>query len=98
MTVDLVNDVLLLAIWTRKPGRGLIWHTDRGSQYAAGSHRELLSEHGIIQRLSRKGNCWEREACPWGIMPLQKVFLYTENWPSKSQAVSNKKRNTGRYF
>jgi transposase InsO family protein len=32
MQAKLVNDALLMAIWKRKPGKGLIWHTDRGSQ------------------------------------------------------------------
>jgi len=59
MTADLVNDALLAAIWQRKPDKGLLWHTDRGSQYASQSHRNLLKEHGIIQSMSRKGNCWD---------------------------------------
>lgn len=59
MTQDLVNQALLSAIWNRKPPKGLLWHTDRGSQYASKSHRKLLEEHGIIQSMSRKGNCWD---------------------------------------
>ncbi len=59
MKVSLVNDALLMAIWTRKPPRGLIWHTDRESQYAADSHRKILADHGITQSMSRKGNCWD---------------------------------------
>lgn len=59
MTSGLVNDALLAAIWSRKPNRGLLWHTDRGSQYASNSHRDLLKEHGITQSMSRKGNCWD---------------------------------------
>lgn len=59
MRVTLVNDALLMALWSRKPKPGLIWHTDRGSQYASESHRGILSEHGIIQSMSRKGNCWD---------------------------------------
>lgn len=59
MTVDLVNDAFLAAMWLRKPGKGLLWHTDRGSQYASTSHRQLLKEHGVIQSMSRKGNCWD---------------------------------------
>ena len=57
MRAKWVNDALLMAIWQRKPGKGLIWHTDRGSQYASDSHRALLKEHGITQSMSRKGNC-----------------------------------------
>lgn len=59
MRAELVNDALLMALWQRKPPRGLIWHSDRGSQYASDSHRLLLKEYGIIQSMSRKGNCWD---------------------------------------
>lgn len=59
MRVSLVNDALLMAIWNRKPKRGLIWHTDRGSQYASIDHRTLLKTHGIQQSMSRKGDCWD---------------------------------------
>jgi putative transposase len=59
MKVSLVNDALEMAIKRRKPQRGLIWHTDRGSQYASYAHKDLLKEHGIIQSMSRKGNCWD---------------------------------------
>ena len=59
MRASLVNDALLMALWARKPEKGLIWHTDRGSQYASESHRALLKDHGVIQSMSRKGNCWD---------------------------------------
>lgn len=62
MRTELVNNALLMAIWKRKPAHGLLWHTDRGSQYASDSHRALLKEHGIIQSMSRKGNCWDNGA------------------------------------
>jgi len=51
MQAKLVNDALLPAVWKLKPGKGLIWHTDRGSQYATDSHRALLQEHGVIQSI-----------------------------------------------
>ena len=53
MQAKLVNDALLMAIWKRKPCRGLLWHTDRGSQYASDSHRQILQIHGIKQSMSR---------------------------------------------
>jgi transposase InsO family protein len=51
MRAKLVNDALLMAIWKRKPSKGLIWHSDRGSQYASDSHRALLKES--MQNLGR---------------------------------------------
>ncbi|MDF1685103.1 MAG: IS3 family transposase [Legionellaceae bacterium] len=59
MTVALVNDALLMALWNRKPKRGLLWHTDRGSQYASDSHRMILQAHGVTQSMSRKADCWD---------------------------------------
>lgn len=59
MKASLVNDALLMALWARKPKKGLIWHTDRGSQYASDSHRKIIKDHGIVQSMSRRGNCWD---------------------------------------
>jgi len=57
MKTQLVNDTLQMAIWKRKPDKGLLWHTDRGNQYASESHRQLLKQHGNQQSMGRKGNC-----------------------------------------
>ena len=59
MTTSLVNSALLMAIWKRKPAKGLIFHSDRGSQYASESYRNLLSSHGVNPSMSRKGDCWD---------------------------------------
>ncbi|NQY22245.1 MAG: IS3 family transposase [Campylobacteraceae bacterium] len=60
MKVSLVNDALTMAIGKRNPPVGLIWHTDRGSQYASYSHKDLLQKHGIVQSMSRKGNSYNK--------------------------------------
>jgi transposase InsO family protein len=59
MRTSPVNDAMQMAIWQRKPPKGLIWHTDRGSQYASKEHRALLKTHKIEQSMSRKGDCWD---------------------------------------
>ena len=59
MTADLVCNALKMAIWQRKPNRGLIVHSDRGSQYASHDYRKLLKLHGCVGSMSRKGNCWD---------------------------------------
>lgn len=59
MKSDLVCDALRMAIWQRKPKRGLIVHSDRGSQYASHDYRKLLKNHGYIGSMSRKGDCWD---------------------------------------
>jgi transposase InsO family protein len=59
MKADLVNDAMLMAIWKRKPAKGLIFHSDRGSQYASDSYRQILNTYGIKASMSRKGDCWD---------------------------------------
>ena len=45
MKADLVNNALTMALFRRKPNKGLIWHTDRGSQYCSISHRKIIKDH-----------------------------------------------------
>ena len=66
MTATLVGDALRMALFARKMPRGVIMHSDRGSQYCSREHRKLLDEHGVIASMSAKGNCYAREACPRG--------------------------------
>jgi len=59
MKAQLANNAILMAIWKRKPAKGLIFHSDRGSQYASESYRKTLSTHGVLSSMSRKGDCWD---------------------------------------
>jgi transposase InsO family protein len=59
MKASLVTDALSMAYWRRKPGRGLIHHSDRGSQYAGSDYQKLLGIYGMICSMSRKGDCWD---------------------------------------
>ena len=59
MTRQLVLDALQMAYRVRKPGRGLIFHSDRGSQYASAEVRCWLAERGIHQSMSGTGNCFD---------------------------------------
>ena len=43
---------------SRLPAVGLIFHSDRSSQYASLSYAEFLAGHGIMAFMRRKGNCW----------------------------------------
>ena len=64
----LVIDALRMAIDARQPTADLVHHSDRGSQYTSDNFRDELAKHNIECSMSRTGNCWEREACPWGAM------------------------------
>lgn len=49
------------AIMRRRPGSGLMIHSDRGIQYASHDFRAVLHKHGFIESMSRKGNCWDTQ-------------------------------------
>lgn len=50
-----VADALEMALTHRRPGRGLLHHSDRGAQYASDTYQGLLMEHGIECSMSRRG-------------------------------------------
>ena len=86
MTATLVNDALLMALWRRKPKRGLLWHTDRGSQYASDSHRQLLQEYGIKQSMSRKGNCWDNSVAESFFHTLKTELTHHVTYKTREEA------------
>jgi transposase InsO family protein len=64
MARQIAVDALRMAWFKRRPGEqaGLIFHSDRGSQYASHDFREVLKEYGITSSMSRKGNCWDTQS------------------------------------
>lgn len=57
MAVEMVKEALCMAIGRRKPASGLIHHSDRGSQYACHTYRQMLESNGMVSSMSRSGNC-----------------------------------------
>ena len=47
------------AIMRRRPGRGLLIHSDRGIQFASKDFKKVLDKYGFVQSMSRRGNCWD---------------------------------------
>lgn len=56
---QLVLDALVMALGQCRPQAGLIHHTDQGRQYSSTAYVETLKGHGMIQSMSRKGNCYD---------------------------------------
>ena len=59
LSTEMVLTALSRAIRNRRPGSGLIIHSDRGVQYACKDFRKVLKKHKFIQSMSRKGDCWD---------------------------------------
>jgi putative transposase len=88
MRGELVMDALEMACLQRNPGptAGLIFHSDRGSQYASQPFGWLLEAKGITASMSRKGNCWDN-ACSETLFGSLKVErLHGQHFRSIRQA------------
>ncbi len=86
MTQSLVMQALFRAVAAKRPGKGLIHHSDRGSQYCAHAYQKLLRQFGMQASMSRKGNCWDNapmESC-WG--SLKTELVHHRRFATREQA------------
>lgn len=72
MTAGLVCDALQMAIFKRKRPKGVIVHSDRGSQYCSQACRDVLQQHQLLGSMSAKGNCYDN-ACAESVFHSLKV-------------------------
>ena len=88
ITKELTIDALSMAVTHRNPAPGLVFHSDRGVQYAAEEFREYIKKYEMIQSMSRKGNCWDN-ACAesfFATLKNEEVFLHT--YKTRDEAMS----------
>ena len=73
---EMVVTALKRAVRTRRPGKGVVFHSDRGVQYACNDFRKELDNHGFVQSMSRKGDCWDNAVAEsfFGIMKTELVY------------------------
>ena len=62
MTLQLVADALMMAVWRRGKPVAVLHHSDQGSQYTSKLFQDLLKEHGITCSMSRAGEVWDNSA------------------------------------
>jgi transposase InsO family protein len=86
MTKELVCSALRQAYFRRKPGTGLIFHSDRGSQYCSKEFRLLLKEYKMLQSQSRKANCWDNACVESFFHTLKTELIYHEDFETRAQA------------
>ena len=72
MTADLVCQALQMALWRRKMPKGVILHSDRGSQYCSTAYQSLMMQHQLVCSMSAKGNCYDN-ACAERFFHTMKV-------------------------
>ena len=87
VTTDLVRHSLLRAVALRHPPEGLVHHSDRGVQYCAYEHQELLARLGMKVSMSRKGNCYDNAPMEsfWGT--LKNELVHHTRYATREEAI-----------
>jgi transposase InsO family protein len=90
-TSETLEDELTLAaldraLETRSPARGLIHHSDQGSQYASYDYRKKLAQRGIVASMSRRRNCYDNAPSESFFSSLKTEWVPGEGFDTKDQA------------
>ena len=87
MKKELVIDALRMAWFRRHPDKGLIFHSDRGSQYCSAEFQTVLKAYGMRSSMSRKGDCWDNAPTEslWGSLKVAR--LHGRRFQTRSAAM-----------
>jgi transposase InsO family protein len=86
MRAELVCDALRMAVGARRPGPGLIWHSDRGTQYTSAEFTALLAAKQMIQSFSRPRQCWDNAVAESWFSTLKSELIYRQSWATRAHA------------
>jgi transposase InsO family protein len=82
----LVLKALAMALLHRSPPANLLFHSDRGVQYASGDYRQALSQAGLIASMSRSGNCYDNAAMESFWSTLKMELVYRQSFATRQRA------------
>ena len=86
LTQDLVLQALQQALGRRKPDSGVVFHSDRGSQYAGHAFRNVLERHHFSQSMSATGNCYDNAVMESFFHTLKTEVVYFERYRTRAEA------------
>lgn len=86
LTKNLAIRALQMAINLRRPPKGCIHHTDRGSQYCAHEYQKILRQHDFKVSMSGKGNCWDNAITETFFKTLKAELIWRQTWQTRRQA------------
>lgn len=86
LTQDLVLQALHQALGRRKAEPGVVFHSDRGSQYAGHAFRSVLKHHDIVQSMSARGNCYDNAVMESFFHTLKTEVVYFERYRTRAEA------------
>ncbi len=83
MSADLVCRALMKAVNLRQPKQGLVFHSDRGSQYTSKQHRRLLKSYGLRSSMGDVGACWDNAVVERFFGSLKHDWILKVNQPTR---------------
>jgi len=86
MKRDLAIRALNMAIALRRPPKGCIHHTDRGSQYCSHDYQKILRQHGFKVSMSGTGNCYDNAAVETFFKTIKAELLWQRSWRTRRDA------------
>ena len=88
MRTDLIQDALTMAIVLRgdRPA-AVIFHSDRGAQYASAQITAFAAAHGITRSMGYTGICWDNAMAESFFATLKTEFYYRRIWPTRARAI-----------
>ena len=94
LDTELSRSALKMALATRTVGPGLIHHSDRGVQYAAGDYTDILTKNSIVISMSRKGNPYDNAYAE----SFMKTLKYEEVLLSGYETIDEATANIGHFI
>lgn len=85
MRTELVLDALESAMAKTSPDTEVIFHSDRGSQYASEAYRKYCSSKAVLPSMSRRGNCYDNSYVESWFSSLKKERIYRNNYSSEAE-------------
>jgi len=83
MKRDLAIRALNMAIALRRPQKGCIHHSDRGSQYCSHDYQKILRQHGFKVSMSGKGNCYDNAAMETFFKTIKAEMIWRHSWQTR---------------
>ena len=95
---ELAMSALMQAIILRSSLKGLVLHSDRGSQYASLAFQECLSKYGLVQSMSRKGNCYDNAPQESFYKSYKVEEVYRQEYETHEQATRGVRDYIERFY
>ena len=85
--IETVIPAWLMATWNRPITQNLIFHSDRGVQYACEAFTKIIKSNKLITRsMSRKGNCWDNAVAESFFKTIKVEWIYSKSYINQNQA------------